>query len=101
MELAEAPSSNFLDNNKDLAKLWKAWRADAVPKVDFSKEIVLVLTCPENSNVTISATLSDKGVLENSNRSTLRRSLGKTYVLAIVERSGIKAIGKTPLPAAK
>lgn len=102
MALTEAPASSFLDKQEPFAKLWKAWRGDEkIPMVDFSKEIVLVLTGLENSSVTINAALDDKGVLKISTISTQRRSLGMTYVLAIVERNGIKAVGNTPLPAAK
>src|SRR5215831_19508131 len=55
LELAEAPANilwddkaktrfGYVDSQEDLAKLWKAWRKDEPPKVDFATQVVLVLT---------------------------------------------------------
>ena len=65
--------------------------------MDFSKEIVLVLTDGENASVQIDAVLDKNGVLTITTTSTQRVGVGNTYVLAIVERDGIKAVGKAPL----
>ena len=89
--------SRFVDNQEAFAKLWKAWRTDDLPKVDFSKEIVLVLTGGENASVQIDASLDENGVLRITTTSTQRVGVGNTYVLAIVARDGIKAVGKAPL----
>ena len=97
LALKEAPASRFVDNQEAFAKLWKAWRTDDLPKVDFSKEIVLVLTDGENASVQIDAVLDKNGVLTITTVSTERVSVGNTYVLAIVERDGIKKVGKAPL----
>jgi hypothetical protein len=98
LALTEAPKSSLIDNQEDFAKLWKAWRSDQLPKVDFAKEFVLVLTDDENAGVDIKAALDMDGVLRISTLSTQRVSYGKTYVLAIVARDGIKSVGTTPPP---
>ena len=97
LALKEAPASRFVDNQEAFAKLWKAWRTDELPKVDFSKEIVLVLTAGENASVQMDAVLDKNGVLTINTLSTERVSHGNTYVLVIVERDGIKKVGKAPL----
>jgi hypothetical protein len=91
----------YLDNQGSFDKLWKAWRTGDPPRVDFTKHIVLVLTHVENAKVAITATLENNGTLEISVSSTERRPNGMTYVLAVVERSGIKNIGKVPLKPVK
>jgi hypothetical protein len=92
LTLKEAPASKMIDNQEGFAKLWKAWRTDELPKVDFAKEIVLVLTCAENAQVNIQATLRDNGDLAIKIVSTERVSAGNSYVLAIVEKNGIKRV---------
>lgn len=101
MPLIGAPASQFVDNPAALAMLWRTWRNDSVPKVDFAKEIVLVLTAPENAAVKLTAARDDKGNVRITNQSTQRRSLGMSYVIAIVDREGIAAVAGTPVPAPK
>jgi hypothetical protein len=110
MKLSEAPGNilddgnyryGYIDNQESFDKLWKAWRTGDPPKVDFTKHIVLVLTLWENAAVEFTATLDDKGTLGIGGASTDRAVNGMTYVLAVVERSGIKNIGKVPLKPVK
>ncbi len=97
LSLKEAPASKIIDNQDAFAKLWKAWRTDDIPKVDFAKEIVLVLTVAENAGVDIKATLNEGGDLTISTVSTQRVSFGNSYVLAIVEKDGIKRVDPPPV----
>jgi hypothetical protein len=112
MKLSEAPGNvlddkanqtrfGYLDNQKSVDQLWKAWRTGDPPKVDFTKHIVLVLTHFENATVEITATLDSKGTLHFGGWSTERFPKGMTYVVAVVDRSGIKNIGKVPLEPVK
>jgi hypothetical protein len=42
-----APRKLFINNAQDWATLWSAWRPnEAVPKVDFTMELILVTTAP-------------------------------------------------------
>jgi hypothetical protein len=108
-KLAEAPGNilegyrerfGTIDNQEALDKLWKAWRTGDAPKVDFAKNLVLVLTHWENAEVLFDITLDDNGALAIAVESTQREVKGMTYVLAVVERAGMKALGKVPFKPA-
>jgi hypothetical protein len=112
MQLAEGPDNilddkanktrfGYLDTEEALAKLWKAWRKDEPPKVDFSKQVVLVLTHFENAEVKFTGDLEDKGNLKLGVSSTEREANGMTYVIAVVDRADIKSINGKPLRSAK
>src|SRR5262245_47585579 len=112
MKLAEAPGNvrddknnqtrfGFLDNQESFDRLWKSWRKGDPPKVDFAKYFVLVLTHPENARVDFTVTLDDKGTLNINVIATERVPRGMTYVIAVLERGGIKSVGKTPLKPGK
>lgn len=110
LKLTEAPGNivddkanniryGTLDNEEAFAKLWKAWRDDAAPKVDFSKQFVLVLCAPENAKVEFRAFLDRSRNLQISSMSTERAPNGMTYVIAVIDRAGIKSInGKSFIP---
>lgn len=111
MKLAEAPGNvvddkanrtriGYLDNQEAFSKLWKAWREGKAPKVDFAKHFVLVLTHTENARVNFTLALND-GILDVSVLATERAPRGMTYVLAVIERAGVKQIGKVPLKGEK
>lgn len=87
----------YLNSEEALVKLWKAWRKDEPPKVDFRKQVVLVLTHFENAEVKITADLDDKGNLKFGVSSTQRVAKGMTYVITVVDRAGIKSINGKPL----
>jgi hypothetical protein len=112
MKLSEAPGNitdepqnqtrfGYLDSEEAFAKLWKAWRKDEPPKVDFTKNLVLVLTHPENAKVEFAAVLDDKGELKVSAAGSERMPNGMTYVIAVVERAGIKTINGKALKGEK
>src|SRR5262245_25733616 len=84
LKLAEGPDNvlddkgnhtrfGYLDTEEALAKLWKAWRKDEPPKVDFSKQVVLVLTHFENAVVEFTAEIDDQGDLKVGVSSTERK----------------------------
>src|SRR5262249_22867956 len=52
----EAPASGYIDNEKDWARLWKAWRGnEKLPAVDFKKELIIVGTSEGPNAAGISA----------------------------------------------
>jgi hypothetical protein len=58
--LQEAPESRYVADEKAWAKLWKAWRGDeALPKVDFDKELMIIYTVPGPHSPTPALLLSD------------------------------------------
>jgi hypothetical protein len=112
LKLTEAPGDvlddkanhvryGVLDNAGDFAKLWKAWRKDEPPKVDFATQFVLVLAQPENAKVEFAAALDDAGNLALSGSSTERSPNGMTYVIAVIDRAGVKAVNGKPRKPAK
>jgi len=83
---------------KVLKKLWKDWKIEGqVPEVDFAKEIVVIGT-GKGSLVNLSARLDDEGDLELLCMSTLDFVPGFRYVLATVDREGVKTVNKKKLP---
>lgn len=94
----QAPVTGHVGDAMQFEKLWKVWRPkEAVPKVDFSKELVLVVTAAGPNQVALSATLDDKGDLKVRSRATLVGGRGFGYALATVRRQGIKSINGNPL----
>lgn len=94
----QAPVAGHIADAATFEKLWKAWRPkEAVPKVDFTKELVLVATAAGPNRVAMSATLDDKGDLKVRSRATLIGGLGFGYAIATVSRQGVKSINGKPL----
>jgi hypothetical protein len=83
---------------KALEQLWKAWKiADKMPKVDFTKEIV-VIGVTSGSKINLSARLDAKGNLEVLGLATRDLVPGFRYVIATVTRDGVKTVNKKELP---
>lgn len=77
---------------KSLEKLWQLWKIPGkVPDVDFTKEIVVVLTA-KGSRVRLSATLEGNGNLRVMGLETRDLRPGFRYVLAAVSREGVKKV---------
>jgi hypothetical protein len=94
----QAPVAGHITDAATFEKLWKAWRPkEALPKVDFTKELVLVATAAGPNRVALSATLDDKGDLKVRSRATLIGGLGFGYAIATVSRQGVKSINGKPL----
>jgi len=96
--LKELPAGHFLANEKALDKLWTAWKiADKKPKVDFTKEIVVVATT-RGSTLRLTARLDDKGDLRVGGFGTRDLRPGFRYVIAVVSREGVKTVNGKELP---
>jgi hypothetical protein len=94
----QAPVAGHITDAAIFEKLWKAWRPkEALPKVDFNKELVLVATAPGPNRVALSASLDDKGDLKIRSRATLVGGLGFGYAIATISRQGVKSINGKPL----
>ena len=87
-----------ITTQEGLEKLWKAWKlADKPPKVDFSKEIVIIGTT-SGSRLNLSARLDEKGNLEILGIATSDFGPGFRYVIGTVPREGVKTVNKKDLP---
>lgn len=83
----------------ELDKLWQAWKVEGpAPKVDFDKELVLVLTT-RGSILRFGAVLADKGDLEVMGVATKDLRPGFRYVIAQVSREGVKTVNGKELGA--
>lgn len=83
----------------ELEKLWQAWKVSGpVPKVDFDKKLVLVLTT-RGSILRFAATLDDKGNLQVGGLATRDLRPGFRYVIAVVSREGVKTVNGKELAA--
>ena len=77
---------------KDLEKLWKDWKiAGKKPRVNFSKEIVVVVTS-RGSGLSLVATLDEKGDLAVYGLGRMDIRPGFRYVIATVSRTGVKTV---------
>ena len=97
-ETQQKDAPEVITNTEVLEKLWKAWKIEGkTPKVDFTKEIVVVGT-GGGSKLSLNARLDDKGNLELLGLATADAVPGFRYVLATVSREGIKTVNKKELP---
>jgi hypothetical protein len=106
--LKEAPANGkplqgaagFVTERKAWVKLWKAWRGkEKVPQVDFTKDLVLVITLGGPNKISPPVLrLDDKGELEAWAAATLNPADGFCYKLVIIRRQGVKSVNRTALP---
>jgi hypothetical protein len=94
----EAPKDGVVADSKALEKLWKAWKVSGkIPKVDFRKEVVVVVTTGGGRLLPLNATLSEEGDLKFVAGATRDVVPGFRYVIGSVPRAGVKTInGKKP-----
>ncbi len=91
LSLSEAVPEVII-TEKDLENLWAVWKVpDLVPKVDFSRELVAVLTT-QGSKMRLSATLDEIGNLEALGLATRDLRPGFRYVIAVLSREGVKTV---------
>jgi hypothetical protein len=86
-------------STKSLEAVWKAWKIGGeVPKVDFSKDLVVAVYSRGSKLNLAGAKLDDKGDLEVLGFGTRDIQPGFRYVLGVVSRDGIKTVNKKELP---
>jgi len=84
---------------KKLEEVWKTWKvAGEVPKIDFTKDMVVAVYSSGSKLSIASARLDDKGNLEVLGLGTRDFRPGFRYVLAVVSKEGVKTINKKALP---
>jgi len=99
----EAPTQvashiGYLTDAKAWEKLWKAWRdKEELPKVDFAKELVLVVTVSGPNQAIVGIGLDGEGDLTLGVGSTKVGGPGFGYYLAVVPRKGVKTIDGKPI----
>lgn len=84
-------------NAKDFEKIWKDFgRKDALPKVDFAKEMV-VIVIGTGSRLNLSCVL-DGADLKVLGLGTRDFAPGFRYVIATVSRTGVKTVNGKAIP---
>lgn len=82
----------YITTAEALEKLWKDWKiAGKRPKVDFSKEIVVVTTS-RGSALSLQAALDETGDLSVNGLGTMDIRPGFRYVIATISREGVKTV---------
>jgi hypothetical protein len=98
---ARSPASHAIVDKAAWEKLWNEWRgAQAIPPVDFQKELVLVaLVDGPNQGGVGKLTIDAQGNVQILAFSTRMAGPGFGYILLRVNKAGIKSVEGQPLPA--
>ncbi len=93
-----APESGFITDQETWTKVWKAWRGNAeVPKVNFSRDLILVSTVNGPNRILMAMELDAKGDLKVRSAGTKIGGPGFGYALVKVLRAGVRSVNGTPL----
>lgn len=95
--LKSKPANHVLVTEKALAALWKDWGIkNAMPKIDFTKEFVIVATDKGVGNFL--AVLDKKGNVNFEYAGPPRDKPGFSFILQSHTRTGVKTVKGQPLP---
>ena len=84
---------------KGLEAVWKAWKVQGdVPKVDFTKDVVVAVYYVGSKLNMAGANLDDNGNLDVLGFGTRDLRPGFRYVLGVVSKDGVKTVNKKALP---
>ncbi len=99
VEDEKAMKPECITSAKGLEAVWKAWNVKGdVPKVDFTKSIVVAVYSVGSRLNMAGANLDDKGNLDVLGFGTRDIRPGFRYVLGVVDREGVKTVNRKPLP---
>ena len=99
VEDEKAIKPEVITSAEGLEAVWKAWNVKGdVPKVDFTKDMVVAVYSPGSRLNMAGASLDDKGNLDVLGIGTLDFGPGFRYVLGVVSREGVKTVNKKELP---
>jgi hypothetical protein len=99
VEDEKAIKPECLTSAKGLEAVWKAWKIEGdVPKVDFTKNIVVAVYSVGSKLIMAGASLDDNGNLTVLGLGTRDFRPGFRYVLGVVRREGVKTVNKKDLP---
>jgi len=88
-----------ITNAKKLEEIWKSWKvAGEMPKIDFSKEIVVAVYSVGSKLNIAGANLNEKGNLDVLGFGTRDIRPGFRYVLGVVSREGVMTVNGNELP---
>ena len=93
------PANGIVKTDAHWRKLWGAWRPnEALKKIDFSTQFVLVETASGPNNVFSNRIiLDDKGALSYETASTLADGPGFGYLILVLPKAGIVTVNGKPV----
>jgi hypothetical protein len=95
----KAMKPEVIASAKGLEAVWKAWKIKGdVPKVDFTKDMIVAVYSVGSKVNIAGATLDDKGNLNVLGLATSDFGPGFRYVLGVVSREGVKTVNKKDVP---
>ena len=99
VEDEKAIKPECITSTKGLEAVWKAWKIEGdVPKVDFTKDIVLAVYSVGSKLNMAGANLDDTGDLAVLGFGTRDIRPGFRYVLGVVSKEGVKTVNRKALP---
>jgi hypothetical protein len=99
VEDEKAIKPECITSTKGLEAVWKAWKIDGdVPKIDFTKDIVVAVYSPGSKLNMAGANLDDTGDLAVLGFGTRDIRPGFRYVLGVVSKEGVKTVNRKALP---
>ena len=99
VEDRKAMKPDCITSAKQLEAIWKAWKAKGdVPKVDFTKDLVVAVYSVGSRLNMAGASLDAKGNLNVLGFGTRDIRPGFRYVLGVVPREGVKTVNNKELP---
>ena len=99
VEDEKAIKPECITSARGLEAVWKAWKIEgAVPKVDFTKDLVVAVYSVGSKLNMAGANLDDNGNLTVLGLGTRDIRPGFRYVLGVVSREGVKTVNKKDLP---
>ena len=99
VEDEKAMKPECITSAEGLKAVWEAWKAkEDLPKLDFTKNIVVAVYSVGSKLSMAGANLDDKGNLDVLGFGTRDIGSGFRYVLGVVSREGVKTVNKKELP---
>ena len=99
VENEKAIKPECITSAKGLEAVWKDWKIEGdLPKVDFTKDIVVAVYSAGSKLNLAGANLDDSGDLTVLGFGTSDIRPGFRYVLGVVGREGVKTVNKKDLP---
>lgn len=96
------PETNYIAQEDDWFSLWKSWRTDPVPEVDFSRYFIVVETADGENKVRLAFDYNAaEEQLVYRLSSTAKNSLGFSYGMKMVRRDRVKKLNDHVLPPAR
>lgn len=93
------PAAGFIVDQDAWNKVFKAWRPnEAVPEIDFKKQMVLVFTADGPNSVGCGPTHDGKGNIKAVAMSTMMAGPGFGYLMQCIAREGVKTVNGKPVP---